>query len=99
MQLARGARLTEVLKQPQYEPLPVEKQIAIIFAATNGFLDDLELSEMAAFEQGFHEFMETGKGSLLEEIREKREISDDLKGRLEEAVSDYKHKFKEQQAA
>lgn len=98
-QLNRGEKLTELLKQSQYEPLPVEKQVVAIFAGTNGFLDDLETPEVLSFEEGLYEFMETNKGSLLQEIREKKELDDDLKEKLKEAISDYKDRFKEQQAA
>lgn len=98
-QLNRGARLTEMLKQPQYQPLTVEKQVIIIFAGTNGFLDDIESSLILRFESGLIEFLETSKGSILEELREKKEIGDDLREALKEAISEFKVRFKEQQAA
>ena len=66
-QLSRGQRLTEILKQDQYTPLPVEKQVAIIYAGTNGFLDDLEVSECRAFEQSFYRFLDTSHAALAGE--------------------------------
>jgi F-type H+/Na+-transporting ATPase subunit alpha len=98
-QLNRGARLTELLKQLQFQPLSVDKQIVVIFAGTNGFLDDLNVEQIAAFEDGLLEYMETSKGSVLKEIRDKKEISDELRERIKNAVSEFKERFKEQQAA
>lgn len=94
-QLSRGERLVEVLKQPQYEPLPVEKQIMIIFAATNGFVDDLEPEDISDFESSMFEFLETNKASLLEEIREKKELDDDLRERMNQAVTDFNDRYSE----
>lgn len=98
-QLARGARLTEILKQDQYKPLTAEKQIVVIFAGTNGFLDDLELEQVPAFESGLLEFLETNKGDLLAMIRDQGELDDSLREKIREAISDFKVRFKEQQAA
>ncbi|GAB4238230.1 MAG: F0F1 ATP synthase subunit alpha [Acidobacteriota bacterium] len=98
-QLARGARLTEVLKQPQYQPLPVENQIVIIFAGTNGLLDDLEVSEIAAFESGLYEYLQTARPELLREIREKKELSDTLRETLTAVIGEYKEQFRERAAA
>ncbi|HUG44742.1 MAG TPA: F0F1 ATP synthase subunit alpha [Acidobacteriota bacterium] len=98
-QLNRGARLTELLKQLQFQPLSVDKQIVVIFAGTNGFLDDLSVEQVAAFESGLLEYMETSKGSVLKEIRDKKEISEELRDRIKNAVSEFKERFKEQQAA
>ncbi len=98
-QLARGARLTELLKQPQYQPLPVEIQIVLIFAGTNGFLDDLELEQVRSFEEGLRAFMESAGAGVLRELSEKRTIDDELRARLRDAISDFKARFKEEQAA
>src|SRR5207247_6390060 len=68
-QLARGARTVEVLKQPQYRPMPVEQQIMIIFAATSGFLDDVTVADIKAWEQGFLDFMTAQHPTVGEEIR------------------------------
>ena len=89
-QLARGARVVEVLKQPQYQPMPVEQQIMIIFAVTNGFLDDVPVAEIKAWEEGFRDFMGAGHPELAEEIRSRKVLSDDLATRLKAAVGEYK---------
>ncbi len=98
-QLARGARLTELLKQPQYQPLTVEKQIAMIFAGTNGFLDDLELEQIPEFEAGLYTFLETAKGSVLQEIAEKKALDAQLREELHEAISEFKTRFREEAVA
>src|SRR5213079_547457 len=68
-QLARGARVVEVLKQPQYQPMPVEQQIMVIFAVTNGYLDDVPVPEIRGWEQGFRDFMVAQHPDVGEEIR------------------------------
>jgi F-type H+/Na+-transporting ATPase subunit alpha len=97
-QLARGARLTEILKQPQYQPLAVEKQILIIYAGTNGFLDDVELSDIRDFEEEMYKFVETTHSDLVQEIKEKRQLSDEIRSRLDEAMKEFKERFQEQTA-
>ena len=89
-QLARGARIVEVLKQPQYKPMPVEQQVMIIYAVTNGFLDDIEPAKIRAWEQGFHEFMAAQHKSLVDDIRTKRALTDDITPRLKKAIEEYK---------
>ena len=81
-QLNRGARLVEILKQPQYEPLPVERQVAIIFAGTNGYLDDVAVSDVAAFETELYKFIETRHPQVFARHREKKQLDDELKGAL-----------------
>lgn len=98
-QLARGVRLTELLKQPQYEPLPVEKQILIIFAGTQGHLDDLEVTDLADFETGLYRFVETGKASIFQEILEKRALDDELTQKMNAAISEFKERFLAERAA
>jgi F-type H+-transporting ATPase subunit alpha len=98
-QLARGARLTELLKQPQYQPLPVEFQIVLVFAGTNGFLDDLELTEIRPFEDGLKSFMEGPGASVLQDIRQKRVLDDALRTRLRDAIADFKTRFREEKVA
>ena len=93
-QLNRGQRLTEILKQDQYTPLPVEKQVAIIFAGTNGFLDDLDVADCPPFEQSFYRFLDTSHGALLQKIREKKAIDDDIKGELGRVIKEAKEKYK-----
>jgi len=93
-QLSRGQRLTEILKQDQYTPLPVEKQVALIYAGTNGFLDDLEVSECRAFEQSFYRFLDTSHASLLAKIREKKALDDEIKSQLGAVLKEAKENFK-----
>src|SRR5881409_2735830 len=89
-QLARGARVVEVLKQPQYQPMPVEQQVMVIFAVTNGYLDDVPVPEIRAWEQGFRDFMAAQHPDVGEEIRTRRVLGDDLTARLRAAVAAYK---------
>jgi len=91
-QLNRGQRLTELLKQPQFQPLPFEKQVAIIFAGTNGLLDDVAVSDLRAFEDGLYPYLESS-GTVLADIVAKKAIDDDIKGRLTAAINDYKANF------
>jgi F-type H+-transporting ATPase subunit alpha len=92
-QLARGARLVELLKQPQYAPVPVEKQVAAIFAVTNGFVDDVPLEQVRTWERDFIGFLEGRMPELLEEIRTKKALSDDLNARLKGAIEKFKPNF------
>jgi F-type H+-transporting ATPase subunit alpha len=89
-QLARGARIVEILKQPQYRPMPVQQQVTIIFAVTNGYLDDVDVANVRAWESGFHEFIAAQHAALVEEIRTKKALSDDLTARLRKAIEQYK---------
>jgi F-type H+-transporting ATPase subunit alpha len=93
-QLARGQRLTEILKQDQYTPLPVEKQIVIIYAGTNGLLDDLEVADCGPFEQSLYRFLDTSRPQLLATIREKKALDDALKAELGRVILEAKEKFK-----
>jgi F-type H+-transporting ATPase subunit alpha len=92
-QLARGQRMVELLKQGQYQPLPVEKQVAIIFAGTQGLLDDVPVDAVREFETFFYGWLERKQGTILSEIREKREISDTLREQLTKAVGEAKAEF------
>jgi len=89
-QLDRGARTVEVLKQPQYQPMPVEQQVMIIFAVTNGFLDDVAVDTIREWEHGFHEFMAAQHPEVGEELRTRKTLSDDLTARLKQAIEEYK---------
>src|SRR5881396_2580944 len=93
IQLARGQRMVEILKQGQYRPVPVEKQVAIIFAGTQGLLDDLPADAIRAFETHFYGSLERKGPRILAEIREKNEISDTLRESLTKAVHDAKAEF------
>jgi F-type H+-transporting ATPase subunit alpha len=94
-QLARGQRLTEILKQHQYAPLTIDKQVVTIFAATNGYLDDLAIEEVRPFERALHQFMDNQRPKLGKMILEKRQIDDELKAALNEAITDFKVGFTE----
>jgi F-type H+-transporting ATPase subunit alpha len=89
-QLTRGRALTEVLKQPQFQPLPVEKQVAIIWAATNGHLDDVAPEKIGEFESGFYRFLESTHEKLLPAIASEKALSDELTAELETAVAEFK---------
>jgi F-type H+-transporting ATPase subunit alpha len=93
-QLARGQRLVEVLKQGQYEPLPFSKQILIIYAGTNGFLDELAVEEVRPFEKGLYQYVDTMNPGLLKTIMEKKVLDDQLKAEMHKTVSDFKERFK-----
>jgi F-type H+-transporting ATPase subunit alpha len=90
-QLTRGEKLTEILKQPQFHPLPVEKQVAIIWTATNGHLDDVETSRIGEFEEQFYRFLDSEYGELLPTIAKEKVLSDELIEQLGKAVAAFKH--------
>jgi F-type H+-transporting ATPase subunit alpha len=89
-QLARGQRLVEVLKQLQYQPIDVEKQVLIIWAATGGHLDDIPVERVREFEADFIRFVETSHPGILNTIREKKALGDELKTELKQVVTDFK---------
>ena len=92
-QLNRGKRLTELLKQPQFSPLPTEKQVIIIYAGNNGFLDDLEVEQIRAFEDGLYKYLDSAQSALLSDILSKKTLDDDLKARIDAALKEYKQNF------
>ena len=92
-QLSRGLRLTEILKQDQYVPLPVAKQIAIVFAGTKGLLDDLEVSSLEEFEKVLFNFLDTSRPEILAGIDEKKILDDELTAGLEAAINEAKERF------
>jgi F-type H+-transporting ATPase subunit alpha len=92
-QLARGIRLREILKQPQYSPLPVGDQVAIIYTAINGYLDELEVSQVGAFNKGLRNYLETSKPKYGEIIRSEKKLSDEAETILKEALVEYKKTF------
>src|SRR6059036_421153 len=98
-QLNRGARLVEILKQPQYEPLPVERQVAIIFAGTNGYLDGIAVSDVRAFEVELYKFIETRDPEVFRGIVEKKQLDEQLKGALDHAVKEFAGDFSARKAA
>ena len=92
-QLNRGRRLVEVLKQPQYQPLPVEQQILIIFASTNGFLDAIAENEVAAYEQDLYRFMETRHADVVKRLVDEKKMDDQLKANITSAVKEFTEQF------
>ena len=92
-QLARGSRLVEVLKQGQYEPLPVERQILIIYAATNGYVDHLPESAVRKYEAELYRFLDSRHPELLEQLRTKRQFDDDLKKLTNKVLDEFKEVF------
>jgi len=93
MQLERGVRLVEILKQPQYRPIPNEKQVLIIFAANNGFLDEYPVSALKRYETEMYGFFDSRQAELVAELRDKKAIDDDLKGRIIVAMGQFKKEF------
>lgn len=93
-QLTRGARLTEILKQAQYSPIPVERQIALVFAATTGYLDDIALEQLKRYETEFMDFMETTHKATLNAIIEIKDLNDQVKGMLHTAIKQFTDRFK-----
>jgi len=92
-QLNRGRRLVEVLKQPQYQPLPVEKQVIIIYAATNGFLDSVEVERVGAYETELFAFLDSRRAQLLSGLAEKKQIDDSIKTDLNQALTEFGKTF------
>jgi len=93
-QLARGQRLVEVLKQDQFQPLPVERQVLIIFAGGNKYLDDLEVSDVRRFERELFSYVETNYPGVLKTLREKKQIDDALRAEIKKAFDAFKETFK-----
>ncbi|HVB88168.1 MAG TPA: F0F1 ATP synthase subunit alpha [Candidatus Dormibacteraeota bacterium] len=98
-QLARGQRLVEILKQEQFQPLPVEKQVLIIFAGGKGYLDDLQVSEIRRFERDLYPFVETNYPNIFKTLREKKTIDDTLQAQIIEALGAFKESFRATVAA
>ncbi len=92
-QLNRGKRLTELLKQPQFHPLTAEKQVIILFAGTQGFLDDIKVEDIPAFEEGLYKYLDSAQTALLSDIATKKVLDDALKSRIGEALNEYKANF------
>lgn len=91
--LTRGQKTMEILKQGQYQPMPVEEQIMIIYSATKGHIDDIPLDRIKAFEQEFLRFMRTIKADVLEKIRTEKALSDELNTQIEKAIKEFKQGF------
>ena len=92
-QLAQGERIKEILKQPQYKPMPVEKQVVIIYAATRKYLRDIEVDRILEFESGLFEYISTKYPDIFEKIREEKKLSDELEDALKKAITEFKETF------
>jgi len=92
-QLARGARTVEILKQPQYEPVPVERQVVAIYAVTNGYLDDVAVEDIRKWEKDFLAYLDGSHPDLLKGIRSKKELTEDLTTQLKAAITAFKPLF------
>ena len=92
-QLNRGRRLVEVLKQPQYQPLPVEKQVITIYAANNGFLDTVPVEHVRDYETELYKFLDTRRAQLLAQVAEKKELTDPIKSDLNQALKEFTEQF------
>ncbi len=89
-QLARGARVVEVLKQPQYDPVPVEKQVAVIFAVNNGYIDDVEVNDVKKWEDEFRSFIDARHPEVLQRISTEKKLSDEVEADLKKAIEEFK---------
>jgi F-type H+/Na+-transporting ATPase subunit alpha len=92
-QLNRGRRLVEILKQPQYQPLGIEKQVIIIYAATNGFLDAVAVEQVRAYEIELYQFLETRRAQLLASLVDKKQIDDQIKTDLNQTLKEFGDSF------
>jgi F-type H+-transporting ATPase subunit alpha len=92
-QLDRGARLVELLKQPQYDPFPVEEQVVSIWAGSNGYLDDVPLEDVSRFEHDFLEFLRRSHDGILATIRETKDLSEDTVTALKDAIEEFRGSF------
>jgi F-type H+-transporting ATPase subunit alpha len=92
-QLDRGARLVELLKQPQYSPFPVERQVVAIWMGTNGYLDDVPLDDVGRFEHDFLDYVQRERSGIYDAIRESKVLSDDTASALKEAIDDFRKNF------
>ncbi len=91
-QLDRGARLVELLKQPQYKPMPVEQEVMVIYAGTQGYLDDVPLARVQEFQTAFLDYVDASAADLRNELADKKELTADLEAKLKQALSDFKSK-------
>jgi F-type H+-transporting ATPase subunit alpha len=92
-QLDRGQRMVELLKQPQYQPMSAEEQTMVIWAATNGYVDDVPIDRIRAFEQEYLTFMRTRNAAVVAALREKKELTDEIESALKKAAEEFKSLF------
>ncbi|MCG6931432.1 MAG: F0F1 ATP synthase subunit alpha [Desulfofustis sp.] len=93
-QLTRGERLVEILKQPQYQPLPMEKQVTILYAGTRGFLDKLPVETLADYESELYNYIESNDPSIFSDLKEKKEFTDEIKAKVEKALTSFGETFR-----
>jgi F-type H+/Na+-transporting ATPase subunit alpha len=98
-QLNRGQRLVEILKQPQYQPLSVDKQVLIIFAATNGYLDAVPVADLRRYEEELYRFVDTRHPGVLKAMAEKKQLDDQLKGEMTSVLKEFGQTFAAVKAA
>ena len=94
-QLTRGARLVQILKQPQYQPLPMEKQVTILFAGTRGFLDKYPIDVLAKYEAGLYPFMEERYPQVFAALKEKQKFDEEVEKQMTDALNAYDEEFKD----
>jgi len=94
-QIERGKRTVEVLKQDQYDPMPVENQVAIIYALTNGFLDDVDAEKMKTWESDFHKFLKSSCKDTLDLILKKKDLTEDVVEKIEKSIKDFKETYQD----
>ena len=92
-QIIRGARLVEVLKQQQYQPLPLEKQVSILYAGTKGFLDKYPIEVITKYETGLYRFLEERYPQIFSDLVEKKEITEEIDGLMQKALTEYDGEF------
>jgi F-type H+/Na+-transporting ATPase subunit alpha len=97
--LNRGERLTAILKQEELDPMPVEEQVVVLYAATNGYLDDIETDAVMDWERQFRDFMRDTHGDLLESIRSEQQLSNENEEKLREAVEHFNSNFEPEQTS
>jgi F-type H+-transporting ATPase subunit alpha len=91
--LSRGERMMELLKQDQYQPMPVEEQIAVLYAGVNRYLDDLSLEQVRPFEKGYIRFLHSNYPHIMKDIREKKAIDEELEENLKKSLAEFKESF------
>jgi F-type H+-transporting ATPase subunit alpha len=89
-QLERGQRITEVLKQPQFVPMPLEKEVTILYAVINGYLDDVPVERVSTWETTFHRFIETNHPEIVQDIAAQKVLSPETEEKLKNAIAEFK---------
>jgi F-type H+-transporting ATPase subunit alpha len=97
--LTRGERLTAILRQEELDPMPVEEQVVVLYAATNGYLDEIDTDAVMDWERQFRDFMRDTHGDLLESIRSEQQLSDENEEKLREAVEHFNSNFEPEQTS